>query len=78
MLQQTQVSTVIPYFLRFTPRGGFTAAAVVAVVTLLVTGAAKTRLTKERPLQASLELAGLGILACLIGLALGRLVGVAL
>jgi VIT1/CCC1 family predicted Fe2+/Mn2+ transporter len=69
---------LVPYLLRFAPRGAFMAAAAVAVVTLLVTGAAKTRLTKERPLRAGLELAGLGILACLIGFALGRLVGVAL
>jgi VIT1/CCC1 family predicted Fe2+/Mn2+ transporter len=67
-----------PFLLRFTPRGGFAAAAAVALVTLLVTGAAKTKLTKERPLRASLELAGLGILASLIGFVLGRLVGVAL
>jgi VIT1/CCC1 family predicted Fe2+/Mn2+ transporter len=72
------VLLLTPYLLRFTPRGGFGAAAAVAVVALLVTGAAKTRLTKERPLRASLELAGLGILASVIGLALGRLVGVAL
>ena len=68
---------LIPYILG-RPARPLAAAAVLAVGTLLVTGAAKTRLTKERPLVASLELAGLGILACLIGLVLGGLVGVAL
>src|SRR5439155_1218820 len=51
--------------------------AVLAVVTLLATGAGKTWVTKESPLRASLELAGLGILACAIGLFLGWLAGVA-
>src|SRR2546429_171561 len=32
---------------------------------------------EERPVQAALELAGLGILACVIGLVLGWVVGVA-
>jgi VIT1/CCC1 family predicted Fe2+/Mn2+ transporter len=67
-----------PYALRPSPRVGFGAAAAVAVVTLLATGAAKTRLTKESPVRASLELALLGVLASLVGLGLGRLVGVAL
>ena len=49
----------------------------IAVVTLLATGAGKTWVTKERPVRAALELAGLGILACVIGLVLGWVVGVA-
>jgi VIT1/CCC1 family predicted Fe2+/Mn2+ transporter len=69
---------LLPFVLGRPPRSALGIAAAVAVGSLLFTGAAKTRLTKERPLVASLELAGLGILACLIGLALGRLVGVAL
>ena len=71
------VLLLVPYVLGRAARPALATAAGVAVGTLLVTGAAKTRLTKERPLVASLELAGLGILACLIGLALGHLVGVA-
>lgn len=66
-----------PYLLHTTPRQAFAVAAVLAVATLLVTGAAKTRLTRERPLRAALELAGLGILASVIGFGLGWLVGVA-
>ena len=68
---------LIPYAFAATPRTAFTAAAVVAVVTLLAIGAGKTWVTKERPVQAALELAGLGILACVIGLVLGWVVGVA-
>lgn len=69
---------LVPYLFGRGSRQALATAAALAVGTLLVTGAAKTRLTKERPLTASLELAGLGILACLIGLGLGRLVGVGL
>jgi len=68
---------LVPYAVRPTPRGAFTFAAGVAVVTLLITGAAKTWVTKENPVRAGLELAGFGILACALGLALGWLVGVA-
>jgi len=68
---------LVPYFVRPAPRAAFIATAVFAVLTLLVTGAAKTWLTKERPLRAGIELAGLGILATLIGLGLGWLVGAA-
>jgi VIT1/CCC1 family predicted Fe2+/Mn2+ transporter len=67
-----------PYAFGPSPPAAFVASAALAVMTLLVTGTAKTRLTKERPVRASLELAGLGVLACVIGLALGRLLGVAL
>jgi len=69
---------LVPYAFGQPARDALTSAAVLAIGALLVTGAAKTRLTKERALTASLELAGLGALACLIGLGLGRLVGVAL
>jgi VIT1/CCC1 family predicted Fe2+/Mn2+ transporter len=72
------VPLLVPYVLGRPARPALVTAALLAVGILLVTGAAKTRLTKERPVVASLELAGLGILACLIGLGLGRLVGVAL
>ena len=68
---------LIPYAFAASPRGAFAAAAVIAVVTLLATGAGKTWVTKERPVRAALELAGLGILACVIGLVLGWAVGVA-
>ena len=68
---------LVPYAFHPSPRGGFLAAGLLAVVTLLATGAAKTWLTREPPLRASLELAGLGILAGALGLALGRLAGVA-
>src|SRR5437867_1480525 len=68
---------LIPYAFAATPRTAFAAAAVVAVVALLAIGAGKTWVTKERPVQAALELAGLGILACVIGLVLGWVVGVA-
>jgi len=69
--------TLVPYFLRPTPQPTFAVSATLAVATLLATGAAKTWLTKENPLAASLELAGLGVLACIVGLVLGRLVGIA-
>jgi VIT1/CCC1 family predicted Fe2+/Mn2+ transporter len=69
---------LVPY--AFTPdaRHAFMAAAGLAVATLLATGAGKTWVTKEPPLRASLELAGLGVLACAIGLLLGWVVGVAI
>jgi vacuolar iron transporter family protein len=66
-----------PYALRLEPGRAFAAAVGLAVALLLTTGAAKTWVTKEPVVRASLELAGLGILACVIGLVLGRLVGVA-
>lgn len=69
---------LMPYLFHTTARQAFGVAAGLAVVTLLVTGAAKTRLTKERPVRAGLELAGLGILASLIGFGLGWLVGIAI
>ena len=68
---------LVPYFLRLAAQPPFALAAALAVATLLVIGAAKTWLTKENPLVASLELAGLGVLAGIVGLVLGRLVGVA-
>jgi VIT1/CCC1 family predicted Fe2+/Mn2+ transporter len=68
---------LVPYSFRPSPSGAVTAVAGVAVATLLATGAAKTWLTKEPLLRSSLELAGLGMLACVIGLLLGRLAGVA-
>jgi VIT1/CCC1 family predicted Fe2+/Mn2+ transporter len=68
---------LVPYLFGLAPRMAFAAAGGLAVATLLVTGAAKTWLTKENPLVASLELAGLGIVASVIGFVLGRLVGVA-
>jgi len=69
---------LLPYAFRPSPASALMAAVGLAVATLLVTGVAKTRLTKEHPVRASLELAGLGMLACLVGLVLGRLAGVAL
>src|SRR5262245_60754974 len=68
---------LIPYAFAPAPRNAFAAAAALAIVALLATGAAKTWVTKEPVLRASLELAGLGILACTIGLLLGWVVGVA-
>ena len=67
---------LVPYAFTGSSRRGLMAASGIAVATLLVTGAAKTWVTKESPARAALELAGLGILACGIGLALGWLVGV--
>ena len=69
---------LVPYFFDLTPPVAFQTSAALAVVVLLVTGGAKTWVTKEPLIRASLEMAGLGILACAIGLALGRLVGVAI
>jgi VIT1/CCC1 family predicted Fe2+/Mn2+ transporter len=68
---------LVPYALTRTPREAFEAAVAIAVVALLATGAGKTWVTKEPPVRAALELAGLGILACVIGLVLGWVVGVA-
>jgi vacuolar iron transporter family protein len=68
---------LLPYAIAVSPRRAFVAAAALALATLLATGAAKTWVTKERPLRAGLELAALGALACAIGLGLGWLVGVA-
>jgi VIT1/CCC1 family predicted Fe2+/Mn2+ transporter len=69
---------LVPYFLDVAPGLAFRMSAALAVVALLVTGGAKTWVTKEPMIRASLEMAGLGILACAIGLALGRLVGIAI
>jgi VIT1/CCC1 family predicted Fe2+/Mn2+ transporter len=66
-----------PYAVVRTPRAGLGAAVAIAVGTLLAIGAGKTWVTKEHPAQAGLELAGLGVLACVIGLVLGWLVGIA-
>jgi len=66
-----------PYAFIPDPRRAVTCAAIVAVITLLATGAGKTWVTKESPIRASLELAALGILACTIGLLLGWLAGIA-
>lgn len=71
------VLVLVPYLFPFSPRRAVAVAAGVAVTTLVITGAAKTWLTKEPLLRSSLELAGLGMLALVIGLLLGRLVGVA-
>ena len=68
---------LVPYLLQPPPQPTFPAVVTLAVGTLLATGAAKTWVTKESPFKASLELAGLGILACVVGLVLGRLVGIA-
>jgi vacuolar iron transporter family protein len=68
---------LVPYAFTASPRRALEAAAAIAVVTLLATGAGKTWVTKEHPVRAALELAGLGILACAIGLVLGWVVGVA-
>src|SRR5947208_704233 len=69
--------TLVPYFFHHAPQPTLAMAASLAVATLLVIGAAKTWLTKENPLTASLELVGLGVLACAVGLVVGHLVGVA-
>lgn len=68
---------LVPY-LALAPAGAFPAAAAIAAVALLTTGAAKTWLTKESVLRASLEMAGLGAIAAGIGLVLGKLVGIAI
>ena len=69
---------LVPYAFTTAPTRAFVVAAGLAVVTLLATGAGKTWITKEPPLWAALELAGLGVLACVVGLALGWIVGVAI
>jgi VIT1/CCC1 family predicted Fe2+/Mn2+ transporter len=69
---------LVPYLFDLAPTVAFETTAALAVVALLVTGGAKTWVTKEPMIRASLEMAGLGILACGIGLALGRLVGMAI
>jgi len=75
---QTGASLLLaPYAVTADAYRAFAAAAGIAIVTLLATGAGKTWVTKENPVRASLELAGLGVLACVIGLGLGWLVGVA-
>lgn len=71
------VLLLLPYPFHPSPHRGLVVAVVVAIAALLATGVAKTWLTKESPWRASFELAALGMLACAIGFALGRLVGVA-
>ena len=68
---------LVPYAFTTMPAHALVVAAGLAVATLLATGAGKTWLTKEPPVRAALELAGLGVLACAVGLALGWIVGVA-
>ncbi len=68
---------LIPYLFTAVPYRALEAAIAIAIVTLLATGAGKTWVTKEPPVRAALELAGLGVLACVIGLVLGWVVGVA-
>ncbi len=75
--QAGAVLLLVPYAFRPSAEHALVAALVIGVAALLATGAAKTWLTKEPMLRASLELAGLGMLACAIGFLLGRLVGVA-
>ena len=67
-----------PCFLHTSARQAFLTSAGLAVLALLITGVSKTRLTKEKPLRAGLELAGLGVVASLLGLVLGWVAGVAL
>ena len=67
-----------PYVSAASPRRALAVSVGIAVVALVGTGAGKTWVTKEHPLRAAVELAGLGVLASAIGLALGWLVGVAI
>src|SRR5689334_3399762 len=54
---------LLPYAFTRAAGHAFLVAAALAVGTLLATGAGKTWVTKEPPLRAALELAGLGVLA---------------
>ena len=66
---------IIPYFFLGDPHSAIWVAILFSVVFLFLAGAAKTRLTKVKPLRSGLETMILGILASSVGYGLGWLAG---
>jgi len=64
---------IIPYFFLGDPHSAIGVAILFSVVFLFLAGAAKTRLTKVKPLRSGLETMILGILASSVGYGLGWL-----
>ena len=64
---------IIPYFFLADPHSAIMVAILFSVVFLFLAGAAKTRLTKVKPLRSGLETMILGILASSVGYGLGWL-----
>lgn len=64
---------IIPYFFLGDPHSAIWVAILFSVVFLFLAGAAKTRLTKVKPLRSGLETMILGILASSVGYGLGWL-----
>lgn len=69
------VPPILPYFFVSDPHSAIVVAILLSVVFLFLAGAAKTRLTKVRPLRSGLETTILGILASSVGYGLGWLAG---
>lgn len=67
------VPPILPYFFVSDPHSAIVVAILLSVVFLFLAGAAKTRLTKVRPLRSGLETTILGILASSVGYGLGWL-----
>ena len=64
---------ILPYFFVHNPNSAIGVAILCSVVFLFLVGAAKTRLTKVKPLRSGLETTILGILASSVGYGLGWL-----
>ncbi|MBI2985194.1 MAG: VIT1/CCC1 transporter family protein [Deltaproteobacteria bacterium] len=64
---------ILPYFFFGNPHSAIGVAVLFSVVFLFLAGAAKTRLTKVKPLRSGLETMILGILASSVGYGLGWL-----
>lgn len=67
------VPPILPYFFLSDPHSAIMVAILFSVVFLFLAGAAKTRLTKVKPLRSGLETMILGILASSVGYGLGWL-----
>jgi len=67
------VPPILPYFFLSDPHSAIMVAILFSVVFLFLAGAAKTRLTKVKPLRSGLETTILGILASSVGYGLGWL-----
>ncbi len=67
------VPPILPYFFLSDPHSAIMVAILFSVVFLFLAGAAKTRLTKVKPLRSGLETMILGILASIVGYGLGWL-----
>lgn len=65
---------LLPYFFVEKPLSAIWAAILFSVVFLFSAGAAKTRLTKAKPLRSGLEMMSLGVLASALGYGIGWLV----